>query len=576
MTIKVSTLLQSRTILESDTAPTLGGPLNVNNYPIENGGNPVTITGNEYPINTGAAGQVLTTNGLGILSWQDTVSQIIAGTNITISPVGGTGAVTINSTGGGSGTPGGSDTQLQFNNAGTFGGMPSTWDGTNLTLVGATENTTNGGDVVISGGMNNVNANGGNVTLQSGQGDNFYGGVTITSQGAYPANPGWVNVLAGQGYNFLAPNGNVQMTIGSSSGTAGQVLGSDGAGNVVWTSVSGTGTVTSVALVSPNNTITVSGSPITTSGTFNIDLPASGVTAGSYGNGSSVPTFTVNTNGLLTSASNTPISITPSQAGLGNVTNSLQVINAGGSPSITTSTGTPVAPPTTGVGALYVDQAVTNGNGVYTWNGTTWVPVAEALKLYAENVPSTYVAPLALGANSISLGEGAQTTSTASDSLAIGNQSLARIQGGVVQASGRFATTGDAQVGRYLLRGVTTSNFAAELFIDGNIAPTSNTRLVLPDNSTWTYKVTVTAHRTDSTTGHGGYEAKGVIYRSSGAGSTAMQGGVNYTVISESNQAWSINIGADPINGSMKITVTGSAGNTIRWLALVETVEVTN
>lgn len=37
--------------------------------------------------------------------------------------------------GGGSGTPGGSDTQVQFNNAGAFGGIPgSSWDGTSLSV----------------------------------------------------------------------------------------------------------------------------------------------------------------------------------------------------------------------------------------------------------------------------------------------------------------------------------------------------------------------------------------------------------------------------------------------------------
>jgi hypothetical protein len=72
MVIKVSTLLAHNTELILDLAPTLGGPLNTNNFPIENGINPVTITGNEYPLNNGTAGQVLTTNGTGILSWQNT------------------------------------------------------------------------------------------------------------------------------------------------------------------------------------------------------------------------------------------------------------------------------------------------------------------------------------------------------------------------------------------------------------------------------------------------------------------------------------------------------------------------
>ena len=55
------------------------------------------------------------------------VGKIIAGDNITITSSNGdgTGNVTINSTGGGSGTPGGSNTQIQFNDAGSFGGNSS-------------------------------------------------------------------------------------------------------------------------------------------------------------------------------------------------------------------------------------------------------------------------------------------------------------------------------------------------------------------------------------------------------------------------------------------------------------------
>ena len=42
------------------------------------------------------------------------------------------------------------------------------------------------------------------------------------------------------------------------------------------------GTVTSVNLGSSTSTISVSGGPITTSGTIQVNLPTSGVTAGSY------------------------------------------------------------------------------------------------------------------------------------------------------------------------------------------------------------------------------------------------------------------------------------------------------
>jgi hypothetical protein len=68
-----------------------------------------------------------------ILYWDDTNNRFAflgAGTNITIS--GGT----ISASGGGGGTPGGADTQFQFNNAGAFGGTADLlWDATNKSIV---------------------------------------------------------------------------------------------------------------------------------------------------------------------------------------------------------------------------------------------------------------------------------------------------------------------------------------------------------------------------------------------------------------------------------------------------------
>lgn len=392
MVIKVSTLLAHNTVVQDDITPVLGGNLNTNNFSIANGLNSVTISGNNYPVDLGTVGQVISTNGNGILSFSDVVSSI-----------------------------------------------------------------------------------------------------TLT----------------------------------------GDVTGS------------GSSTITTV-------------------------LSDTTVSSGSYGSGSTIGIYTVNSQGRLTSASSVPIVITPTSAGLGNVTNSLQVINNGGAPSIHANAGVPTGSATSG--ALYVDENVTNGVGIYRYNGASWDPIAENLNLYAEN-SSTFITPVAQGINSIALGEGAQTAVAAVDSLAIGNQSLARLQGSVMQASGRFASAGDAQAGRYLLRTNTINGIPTEVFIDGTAGIL---RLVLPDDSTWTYKITVTGHRTDASNGHAGYTAAGVIYRASGVNTTSLQGSPNKVALAESNPSWDINISADPVNGSLKITVTGETGKTIRWVVLVETVEVTN
>jgi len=202
----------------------------------------------------------------------------------------------------------------------------------------------------------------------------------------------------------------------------------------------------------------------------------------------------------------------------------------------------------------------------------TTISPSSSLKLYTEN-PVLETTPVAQGTNSIALGDAASTGLMASNSLAIGAQSLSRIQGSVMQANGRFASTGDAQSGRYLVRNTTINNAPTELFING---PIGNVRIQLPDDSTWTFRITITAHRTDVGDGHAGYTASGVIYRESGPSSTSIQGAVQKTVLAESNASWDIDISADTTNGSLRISVIGETGKTIRWVALVETVEITN
>lgn len=57
------------------------------------------------------------------------VNQLLAGSNITLDPTSGVGVVEVSSTGGGGGSPGGSNGQIQYNNSGSFGGLDSTGTG---------------------------------------------------------------------------------------------------------------------------------------------------------------------------------------------------------------------------------------------------------------------------------------------------------------------------------------------------------------------------------------------------------------------------------------------------------------
>jgi len=191
-------------------------------------------------------------------------------------------------------------------------------------------------------------------------------------------------------------------------------------------------------------------------------------------------------------------------------------------------------------------------------------------ELYSEN-PNTPVTPVASGVNSVAIGYGADAGSD--KSLAIGEQSLTHIDGSVVIANGRFASTGDAQHGKYLLRTITVNATPTEMFMDGT---GGSVRLVLRDDSTWTFKALITAHRTDASDGHAGYEIKGVVYRITGTWTVAIQGVISKNVIAESNPQLDIIVDVDTTNGSLRFRAVGENSKTFRWVAYVETVEITN
>ena len=227
------------------------------------------------------------------------------------------------------------------------------------------------------------------------------------------------------------------------------------------------------------------------------------------------------------------------------------------------------------IGSLYLDR--TNGDLYIKYlNGagpSKWRLASSAnspLQLYKEN-PSTPIPPTASGLNAVAIGNGADAQ--ADNSIALGQHALTRHIDSIVQAGGRFASTGDAQVGRYTLRGHTVNAFETEIFLDGTAG---TEQLILPDDSTWTFKATITGHRTDADDGHAGFTVEGVIYRTTGAGTTVLAGKVTKNVLAKLNRQWDVNVYADNVNGALKIACTGQAGKTIRWLALVETVEVTN
>lgn len=173
---------------------------------------------------------------------------------------------------GGGGTPGGSDTQIQFNSSGSFGGSANfTWDGTNV-QIGAT----------------------GALRFADTDSSNY---VAFKSPGTVSANVTW--------------------TLPSADGTSNQVLTTNGSGTLSWSSPAGSGTVTSVGLSMPTG-FSVSGSPVTGSGTLAVTTTLNGILKG---NGSGFTTATASTDyAPATTGTNAQLLANNGSGGFSNVT----------------------------------------------------------------------------------------------------------------------------------------------------------------------------------------------------------------------------------------------------------------
>jgi hypothetical protein len=163
--------------------------------------------------------------------------------------------------------------------------------------------------------------------------------------------------------------------------------------------------------------------------------------------------------------------------------------------------------------------------------------------------------------------------SVAANSVAIGSRARANQIGKYVFANGRFAAAGDVQTGTSVLRSDTTDATAEDLTTDNGTAGTTN-QIILPNNSAYFFSGTIIARQSAATgTDVGAWEIKGAIRREANAASTVLV----KSTIDDFNipTGWAVALTADTTNGGLAITVTGAAATNIRWVATVNTSEVT-
>jgi hypothetical protein len=148
--------------------------------------------------------------------------------------------------------------------------------------------------------------------------------------------------------------------------------------------------------------------------------------------------------------------------------------------------------------------------------------------------------------------------------------------GQLTHSSGPFdGVRGSAQSSIYLLRNRSTNNTDIELFLDG-----FGQRMVLPTEGVWTFLIHVSAI-SESGNDFAAYEVRGAVAKLPSGIFLQMRDGTGATVTTapplyESSGAvtWQATPYVDVGTGSFRIAVNSAPGQTVKWLARVQTVEI--
>ena len=168
--------------------------------------------------------------------------------------------------------------------------------------------------------------------------------------------------------------------------------------------------------------------------------------------------------------------------------------------------------------------------------------------------------------NSSGIFAGQQNTASASyTGILAGIQSSADRYAMQAHSGGRFATTGDAQRARFVLRCKTTTNTAVELFLDG-----SSTRLTVPSGKIIAFTINIAG--VSSTGGAVAHYMRQYCVKN--VAGTTSEVYAPITIGADNAAGTSIALSASDANDSLVVSVTGTASTIWRWVASVDAVEI--
>lgn len=252
----------------------------------------------------------------------------------------------------------------------------------------------------------------------------------------------------------------------------------------------------------------------------------------------------------------------------------------------------------TGAGAMALGGSYASGtdsfaaavaNNTSTYGATGANSVAIGYQATASAPKTTAIGgerPTASASNAVALGgefaaasgalsvvlAGSVNTASGEASYAFGKRAQA-IQVQKYAYGHQLGTSEACQGGYMVLAAVTTAETATQLRSNTNAASTAN-QVILPNNSAHAFTGTVVARQQAAGgTKSAAWKVEGLIQREGSAGTTTL---VASTVTAISNvPGWTLALSADTTNGGLAVTATGAAATNIRWVATIQTSEVT-
>jgi hypothetical protein len=289
---------------------------------------------------------------------------------------------------------------------------------------------------------------------------------------------------------------------------------------------------------------------------------------------------------------------TGTMTNLGSVSIATTVSGGGGSALVlyAENPSTPTAPSATGLNGVAIGSgAIASGSGAVALTKSQ----ASGTESFATSITTNSASYGSTGAYSFtsgrfSLSQGAYSfvlgstnlassnfsgvigTSSVSDAdyaIAVGSEAKSSILYKYAYAGGSFGADGQAQTGTFVLRSDTTGATAEALTTNNSTAGTTN-QVILPNNTAYAFSGTIVARQSAVTgTACAAWKIEGLIRREGTAGTTVLVNSA--TTILDNTPGWGMALSADTTNGGLKIEVTGAAATNIRWVATINTSEVT-